>query len=188
MGSWQAVLITDTERVKPVPRADVYRLDHTKVLALKDPVAGEGLFARIEVTIHCPFKAPFAFDPAMGNIGPAAFDLQRKSIADSLAVPAFRFIVSTDQGPDAPSNPVVAFEVLTENRFAYIRDDRKRKTPTLRLQTRSRPKSAAGARPPAGRVNYDRPLRGPDGQGDSKAGPKFALCSCGLGLDARLRT
>ncbi|MBK5111144.1 MAG: hypothetical protein JJE10_07240 [Thermoleophilia bacterium] len=76
-------------------------LDHTKVLASTDAVAGDGAFAQIEGTIRCPSKAPFAFDPSIGNMGPEAFELRRNSLANRWGGPGgYRFIVSTDQGPD----------------------------------------------------------------------------------------
>ena len=77
------------------------KLDHTKVVASADPVAGDGVFTQAEGTISCPSKAPFAFDPSIGNMGPDAFELRRNSLANRFGGPGgYRFIISTDEGPD----------------------------------------------------------------------------------------
>ena len=66
-----------------------------------DPVADDGLFTEMEGTIRCPPTAPLAFDPSIGNMGPKAFELRQNAITNRFGGPGgYRFIVSSDQGPD----------------------------------------------------------------------------------------
>ena len=66
-----------------------------------DPVAGDGLFTETEGMIRCPTKAPFAFDPSVGNMGPRAFELRRFPLPNRWGGPAgYRFIVSSDEGSE----------------------------------------------------------------------------------------
>ena len=76
-------------------------LDHVGGLPSTDPVAEDGQFTETEGSIRCPSKAPFAFDPSIGNMGPQAFELRRFALPNRWGGPAgYRFIISTDEGPD----------------------------------------------------------------------------------------
>ncbi|MGK2955056.1 MAG: hypothetical protein ACSLFI_05225, partial [Solirubrobacterales bacterium] len=52
-------------------------LGYSRGFASTDPVAKDGVFTETEGSIRCPEKAPFAFDPSIGNMGPQAFELRR---------------------------------------------------------------------------------------------------------------
>ena len=76
-------------------------LDHIAVLPSTDQVAGDGQFTETEGTIRCPAKAPFAFDPSIGNMGPRAFELRRFALPNRWGGPVgYRFIISTDEGSE----------------------------------------------------------------------------------------
>jgi len=76
-------------------------LSHSGVMASTDPMANDGIFTEIEGTIMCPAKAPLAFDPSIGNMGPKAYELRRNVISNRWGGPGgYRFIVSGDQGLD----------------------------------------------------------------------------------------
>ncbi|MBK5232533.1 MAG: hypothetical protein JJE13_06095 [Thermoleophilia bacterium] len=76
-------------------------LGHSQVFPSTDPVAGDGVFTETEGSIRCPAKAPFAFDPSIGNMGPRAFELRRNALPNRWGGPVgYRFIVSSDEGPD----------------------------------------------------------------------------------------
>lgn len=75
-------------------------LDYSKVFPSPDPVAGDGVFTEAEASIRCPKRAPFAFDPSIGNMGPKAFEMRRNTLPNRWGGPAgYRFIISTDEGP-----------------------------------------------------------------------------------------
>ncbi|MGA7396771.1 MAG: hypothetical protein WBW62_04920 [Solirubrobacterales bacterium] len=66
-----------------------------------DPVADDGVFTEMEGTIRCPGKAPFAFDPSIGNMGPRAYELRRNVLPNRWGGPGgYRFVISGDQGPE----------------------------------------------------------------------------------------
>jgi hypothetical protein len=75
-------------------------LGFTQVLPSTDPIADDGLFTEIEGMVRCPEKAPFAFDPSIGSMGPKAFEMRRNALPNRWGGPAgYRFIISTDEGP-----------------------------------------------------------------------------------------
>lgn len=66
-----------------------------------DPVAGDGVFTETEGSIRCPGKAPFAFDPSIGNMGPRAYEMRRNALPNRWGGPAgYRFIITSDEGPE----------------------------------------------------------------------------------------
>lgn len=74
-------------------------LEHRQGLPSIDPVAGDGIFTETEGEIRCPPRAPFAFDPSVGIMGPAAFEQRRSVIANRWGGPGgYRFTVSSDEG------------------------------------------------------------------------------------------
>lgn len=76
-------------------------VDYQTGVRSTDPVAGDGVFTEMEGSIRCPGRAPFAFDPSIGNMGPRAFELRRNALPNRWGGPAgYRFIVSSDEGPD----------------------------------------------------------------------------------------
>jgi len=76
-------------------------LDFGLVVGSSDPVEGDGVFTEMEGSIRCPTKAPFAFDPSIGNLGPKAFLIRRSTLANGFGGPGgYRFILSSDEGPD----------------------------------------------------------------------------------------
>lgn len=75
-------------------------LEHRGGLLSTDPVAEDGVFTEFEGEIRCPAKAPFAFDPSIGLMGPQAFERRRSVIANRWGGPGgYRFTVSSDAGP-----------------------------------------------------------------------------------------
>jgi hypothetical protein len=71
----------------------------TNGLASADPMAGDDQFTESQGTIRCPGKAPFAFDPAIGNMGPLAYEVNRKVIVNRFGSPGgYTFTVTTDLG------------------------------------------------------------------------------------------
>lgn len=76
-------------------------LGHSQVFPSTDPVAADDQFTETEGMIRCPTKAPFAFDPSVGNMGPRAFELRRFPLPNRWGGPAgYRFIVSSDEGSE----------------------------------------------------------------------------------------
>ncbi|MBK8293913.1 MAG: hypothetical protein IPK93_03725 [Solirubrobacterales bacterium] len=76
-------------------------LGYSQVFPSTDPVAGDGTFTETEGSIRCPAKAPFAFDPSIGNMGPRAFEMRRNALPNRWGGPAgYRFIITSDEGPD----------------------------------------------------------------------------------------
>jgi hypothetical protein len=76
-------------------------LNFGQSLASNDPVAKDGEFTEIEGTVRCPAWAPFAFDPAVANMGPFAFERARTVVTSRFGGPVgYTFEVLTDQGPD----------------------------------------------------------------------------------------
>jgi hypothetical protein len=71
-------------------------------LASTDPVEGDGEFTEVDGTIRCPARAPFAFDPAVSNMGPMAFEVSRKVVVNRFGGPGgYIFRVSSDKGTGA---------------------------------------------------------------------------------------
>jgi len=72
-----------------------------QVLRSTDPVREDGVFTELEGTITCPSKAPFAFDPSVGSMGPLSYELRRTAEPNRFGGPGgYRFIISTDEGPN----------------------------------------------------------------------------------------
>ncbi len=64
-----------------------------------DPVAGDGKFTEAEGTIRCPARAPFAFDPSIGNMGPLAYEVSRTVVINRFGGPGgYIFRVLSDRG------------------------------------------------------------------------------------------
>lgn len=75
-------------------------LEHRWVMESRDAVANDGIFTESEGEIRCPARAPFAFDPSIGMMGPLAYERRRSVIANRWGGPGgYRFIVSGDEGP-----------------------------------------------------------------------------------------
>lgn len=74
-------------------------LEHRAGLLSADPVAEDGIFTETVGQIRCPSRAPFAFDPSVGLMGPLAFEQRRSVISNRWGGPAgYRFVVSGDEG------------------------------------------------------------------------------------------
>ena len=74
-------------------------LAETAVLVSGDPVAEDGDFTESQGTIRCPARAPFAFDPAVGEMGPLAFEVGRIVIPNRFGGPGgYIFEVTSDRG------------------------------------------------------------------------------------------
>jgi hypothetical protein len=66
-----------------------------------DLTAGDGNFTEADGVIRCPARAPFAFDPSIGNMGPRAFEVRRTVIPNRWGGPGgYEFRITTDEGPD----------------------------------------------------------------------------------------
>lgn len=75
-------------------------LEHRRVILATDPTAGDGIFTETAGRIRCPSRAPFAFDPSIGMMGPQAFEQRRSVIPNRWGGPVgYRFTVSSDEGP-----------------------------------------------------------------------------------------
>lgn len=73
----------------------------TQVFKSQDPQAGDGEFTETKGEIRCPAKAPTAIDPAVANMGKAAFEVRRLAIPNRWGAPVgYEFVVSSDQGPN----------------------------------------------------------------------------------------
>lgn len=76
-------------------------LAQTRSVRSKDPVAKDGQFTETEGEIKCPTRAPFAFDPSIGNMGPTSFEKRSMAIPNRWGGPlGYKFIVLGDEGPD----------------------------------------------------------------------------------------
>lgn len=76
-------------------------LDQRAVVRSVDPVANDGVFTETNGSIRCPTKAPFAFDPSIGIMGPLASEARRSVLPNRWGGPGgYSFIVSGDEGPD----------------------------------------------------------------------------------------
>ena len=76
-------------------------VEHRQVVRSIDPIADDGLFSETKGTITCPSKAPLAIDPAVGIMGPQAFEARRRAIPNRWGSPVgYEFVISGDQGPD----------------------------------------------------------------------------------------
>ncbi len=69
-------------------------------LTSSDPVAKDGDFTEMEGAVRCPARAPFAFDPAVANTGPLAYEVRRSVLLNRFGGPGgYRFVVVADVGP-----------------------------------------------------------------------------------------
>ncbi len=66
-----------------------------------DPVAEDGNFTEAEGTVRCPGRAPFAFDPSIGNMGPLAYEVSRTVVINRFGGPGgYIFRILSDRGSD----------------------------------------------------------------------------------------
>ena len=66
-----------------------------------DPVAADGVFTEAEGSIRCPEKAPYAMEPFLNGTGRRAYETRRTVLPNRWGGPGgYRFIVSSDEGPD----------------------------------------------------------------------------------------
>lgn len=66
-----------------------------------DPVANDGEFTETEGELTCPPKAPFAFDPSVSNMGPAAMLMSQMAIPNRWGGPlGYHFKILSDLGPE----------------------------------------------------------------------------------------
>lgn len=66
-----------------------------------DAVAKDGEFAEAEGVIHCPSRAPFAFDPSLSGLGPFGYEVSRQVLVNRFGGPGgYEFRVLSDLGPD----------------------------------------------------------------------------------------
>ena len=71
-----------------------------KLLPSTDPVAEDGNFTELEGKVRCPSRAPFAFDPSIGNMGPLAYEVSRTVLINRFGGPGgYLFRVVSDRGP-----------------------------------------------------------------------------------------
>lgn len=67
----------------------------------KDPLADDGEFTESDGSVVCPARAPFAFDPSVGNMGPSAIEMRRQALPNKWGSPGgYRFVVLSDLGPE----------------------------------------------------------------------------------------
>lgn len=71
----------------------------TSGLPSTDAAAGDGQFTEAEGTVRCPARAPFAFDPSIGNMGPLAYEVSRTVVINRFGGPGgYIFRVVSDRG------------------------------------------------------------------------------------------
>jgi hypothetical protein len=76
-------------------------LEQISLLRSTDAIAGDGQFKEVEGTVSCPGRAPFAFDPSVGPMGPDAFEMSLLSIPNRWSGPGgYRMKVLSDKGPN----------------------------------------------------------------------------------------
>jgi hypothetical protein len=76
-------------------------LEQIALMPSRDLTAGDGHFTELEGVITCPAKAPFAFDPSVGPMGPSAIEVSQMSIPNRWKGPGgYRFRVLSDRGPN----------------------------------------------------------------------------------------
>ena len=69
-------------------------------LASTDPLRSDGRFAELEGSVRCPARAPFAFDPSIGRLGPLAYEVNRNVTLNRFGGPGgYEFEVMSDEGP-----------------------------------------------------------------------------------------
>jgi len=74
-------------------------LSHTAGLPATDQDADDGVFTEAEGEIRCPSRAPFAFDPSIGIMGPDAYESRRTPIPNRFGGPGgYLFRIVSDQG------------------------------------------------------------------------------------------
>lgn len=71
------------------------------LISSTDAVADDGIFTEAEGSVRCPARAPFAFDPSIGNMGPLAYEVRRRVLLNRFGGPGgYEFRVLSDLGPD----------------------------------------------------------------------------------------
>jgi hypothetical protein len=71
------------------------------LISSTDTVADDGIFTEAEGSVRCPARAPFAFDPSIGNMGPLAYEVRRRVLLNRFGGPGgYEFRVLSDLGPD----------------------------------------------------------------------------------------